>query len=244
MASVADALASSAVDVLVAILPLAILFLLLQWLFLKLPRLEVMRMLLGLLIAAVGLFLFLVAVTVAYLPFGRALGEAFATVEARWVLPGLGLVLGLVTALGEPAVRILADQIEEASAGSIRRSMVLGAIAVGVALAVAVGLLRIMLSIPLLYILAPSYVLVILLMWLSHRDFIAIAVDAGGVATGPLVNTFLLAVAFGAASGFGEENPVVGGLGLAALIAVAPIVSLLILGVLIRRKQPEPEESK
>ncbi|MGD9740221.1 MAG: DUF1538 domain-containing protein [Bauldia sp.] len=240
----ASVLVTTGIDALIAILPLAALLLVLQRVLLKLPRVDVARVLLGLAMAAGGLFLFLLGVAVAYIPFGRALGEALATVEATWLVMAIGLVLGLLTALGEPAVRILADQVEDASAGSIRRSMVLAAIAVGVAASVAIGLLRIMLGIPLLYILAPGYALVLVLIWLSYRDFVAIAIDAGGVATGPLVNTFLLAVALGASAGFGDESPVVSGLGLAALISVAPIISVLILGVLIRRKQPLREEQK
>src|SRR5690606_3806353 len=41
-----------------------------------------------------------------------------------WLLI-FGAVLGFVTTWGEPAVRVLADQVEQASAGSIRQGMVL-----------------------------------------------------------------------------------------------------------------------
>lgn len=51
-------------------------------------------------------------------------------------MPFAGLRLGFVTTWGEPAVRILAGEVENASGGSIRRSLVLATICAGVAAAV------------------------------------------------------------------------------------------------------------
>ena len=62
------------------------------------------------------------------------------------------------------------------------------------------------------------------------------AVDAGGVATGPMANTFLLALALGVAASVSGRDPVLYGLGLVSLIALAPVMSIMALGVLIRRK--------
>jgi hypothetical protein len=148
-----------------------------------------------------------------------------------------GLFLGFVTTWGEPSVRILADQVEEASNGSIRRTLVLYAICIGVAVWVGLGMLRIGHGVPILYLLVPGYLLAIVIMWLSDRDFVGIAVDAGGVATGPLANTFLLALALGTSASVGGQNPLVNGLGLVSLIAVAPVISLMALGILIRQRQ-------
>ncbi|HEY8514650.1 MAG TPA: DUF1538 domain-containing protein [Candidatus Binatia bacterium] len=228
-------------DVVLAVLPLVVLFATFQVFFLKLPGREVRRILTGTAIAAVGLFLFLFGVNLGFLPFGRAIGEAVGTLPSKWMMGAFGLVLGFVTTWGEPAVRILADQVEEASAGSIRSSLVLAAICIGVAVAVCLGMLRIAYGITLLYILVPSYGLVVAMIRWSHPSFVSISIDAGGVATGPLANTFLLALALGAASTSDHSNPLVHGLGLVALIAVAPLVSVMALGLLVRRKEPRKE---
>ena len=235
-------LARLAWGVALAVLPLGGLFLLFQVLFLRLPRREVSRIVTGTLLASAGLFLFLVGVGIGFLPFGRAIGEAVGALPQKWLLVPFGLVLGFVTTWGEPAVRILADQVEEASAGSIRRSLVLWTICVGVAVAVGLGMLRIAYATPLLYLLVPAYLFVIAMTWWSERRFVAIAVDAGGVATGPLANTFLLALAFGASAAVGHADPLVQGLGLVALIAVAPVVSVMLLGLVVRWKA-RPKES-
>ena len=72
------------------------------------------------------------------------------------------------------------------------------------------------------------------------RGFVAIAIDSGGVATGPLANTFLLALGFGVAAVAGRD-PLVHGLGLAALIALAPIVSVMLLCFVVRLKSAAEE---
>ena len=232
---------SLARSVVLAVLPLAALFALFQLLFLKLPRREVSRILTGTLMASAGLFLFLMGVGLGFLPFGRAIGEAVGALPQKWLLAPFGIVLGFVTTWGEPAVRILADQVEDASTGSIPRSVVLWTVCLGVAVAVGVAMLRIGYGIPLLYLLVPGYALVVAILRWSERRFVAIAIDAGGVATGPLANTFLLALAFGASAAAGNQNPLVQGLGLVALIALAPVLSVMTLGLAVRWKERRKE---
>lgn len=234
-------LGRTAWSVALAVLPLVAFFMFFQFLFLDLPRKEISRILTGTIVASAGLFLFLLGVNIGFLPFGRAIGEALGSLSHKWLLLPFGVVLGFVTTWGEPAVRILADQVEEASSGSIRRSLVLYAVCAGVAVAVGVGMFRIGYGIPLLWLLVPGYGFVLAIMSFSDKAFVSVAVDAGGVATGPLANTFLLALAFGASSATGGQDPLVHGLGLVSLIALAPIISVMALGFLVRWKEPRKE---
>ncbi len=227
-----------------AVLPLAALFMVFQIFLLNLPRKDVRKILTGTLMAAAGLFLFLLGVGIGFMPFGRAIGEALGALPQKWLLLPAGLFLGFVTTWGEPAVRILANQVDEASNGSIRRSLVLYAVCIGVSVFVGLGMLRIGYEIPLLYLLVPGYALVAIMMWFSDKGFVAVAVDAGGVATGPLANTFLLALALGASASMGNQDPVVHGLGLVALIALAPMIPVMMLGLLIRWKEAPKEFRK
>jgi hypothetical protein len=236
-----EELRATAWSVVMAVLPLAMLFMLFQIFLLNLPRKDVREILTGTLVAAAGLFLFLLGVGIGFIPFGLAIGEALGALPQKWLLLPAGLFLGFVTTWGEPAVRILADQVDDSSNGSIRRSLVLYAICVGVSALVGLGMLRIGYEISLLHLLVPGYVLIIIIMWFSDRDFVAIAVDAGGVATGPLANTFLLVLALGASASMGNQDPIVHGLGLLALIAMAPIVSVMALGLLIQWKESRRE---
>ena len=240
-APVLSELGRTAWGVALAVLPLAALFMTFQVLFLKLPAKEVSRILTGTLLASAGLFMFLLGVSVGFLPFGRAIGEALGSLSQKWLLLPFGMLLGFVTTWGEPAVRILADQVEQASTGSIRRSLVVVAVCAGVALAVGLGLFRIAYAIPLLWLLVPGYGIVLAIIWLSDKAFVSVAVDAGGVATGPLANTFLLALALGASAAVGGQDPLVHGLGLVSLIALAPVISVMVLGLVVRWKERQKE---
>lgn len=235
-------IAAAARSVAIAVVPLAVLFLVFQVFLLGLPRRQAADILKGTAIAAVGLFLFLLGVAIGFLPFGRAIGMALIALDHVWLF-AVGMMLGFLTALGEPAIRILAGQVEAASNGSIRKPMVIYAICAGVALWVGLGLLRISFGISLVYLLVPGYLLVLVLLASSDRDFLAVAADAGGVATGPLSNSFLLALALGASAAASGQDPMILGLGFVALIALAPIISVMILGLVIRfrsRKQEKP----
>lgn len=224
----------TALEVVQAVLPLIIIFIVFQVLFLKLPKTYVLNLLKGTVISAFGLLLFLQGVQGGFLPYGQAIGAALGNFTHKWLVIPFGFLLGFVTTWSEPAVRILCDQVEEASAGSIRNRTVLYAICIGVAFFVALGMVRVVYSISLLYILIPGYTLAIIILWFTQKEFVGIAFDAGGVATGPMANTFLLGLGLGLSSVNGDQNVIIYGLGLVALIALAPIISVMTLGLIIR----------
>jgi hypothetical protein len=225
-----------------ALLPLLVLFLIFQFSVLKLPRSYVSNLLKGALLAFVGLGLFLQGVSTGFFPAGRSMGEVLGAIEAQWMLIPFGLMMGFLATWGEPAVRILSSQIEEASGGSVRKSLVLYAISSGVALFVALGMARIVYGIPLLWIIIPGYLLAIGMLWFNEKSVIAIAFDAGGVATGPMVVTFVLAIAIGITSAIEGRDPVMDGFGLVALIALAPILTIMVIGLILRIKLRRKEE--
>jgi len=224
-------------SVLKALGPLLGVFLVYQGLMLKLPRHYVWGLLKGTLVAVAGLILFLQGVRIAFLPVGEAVGEALGGLSQRWFLVPAGAFLGFLTTWTEPAVRVLCDQVEKASAGVMRKPTVLIAICAGVALFVGLGMARILYGIPLLYIVIPGYAVAVLMMWFSEREYLSVAFDAGGVATGPMAVTFLMALAVGATSATGDLDPIVHGFGLIALIALAPILSVMVLGFIFRLKR-------
>ena len=217
-----------------ALLPLVSLFLIFQFLFLKLPRRYIFNLLKGTLLAVVGLLLFLEGVRIGFLPAGQAIGETLGNITWKWLLIPFGFFIGFLTTWTEPAVRILCDQVEKASAAAIRKSVILYVICAGVALFVGLGMAKIIYGIPLLYIVVPGYIIVLIMLWFSDKQFLSVAFDAGGVATGPMAVTFLMAIAIGISSTIEGRDPVIHGFGLIALIALAPIISVMAMGLVVR----------
>ena len=95
----------------------------------------------------------------------------------------------------------------------------------------------IMLYSPLLKIsLRFRYLIVFILSYIVPKMFVGIAFDAGGVATGPMTATFILAFVQGAAYSNPGSHPILDGLGMIALVAMMQIITLQILGVIFKIK--------
>ncbi|HDQ41185.1 MAG TPA: DUF1538 domain-containing protein [Desulfonatronum sp.] len=220
-------------EVLLALAPLAAFFLFFQLLYLKLPQEFVVNMVKGVFLCACGLILFLQGVQVGFMPVGTAMGEVLGAMNKPWLLIPIGFFLGLVATIAEPAVHILSYEVEKASSGSIREKTILATLSLGVALFVALGMAKIIYGVPIHHILVPGYLLALLMMRFCEATFVAIAFDAGGVATGPMTVTFVLAVALGMASAIDGRDPILDGFGLIALVAMAPILSVMALGMIV-----------
>ena len=224
------------VEVLQALAPLVAFFLFFQLVYLKLPGDFVVRMIKGVVLCVFGLILFLQGVQVGFMPVGTAMGEVLGGMDKLWLLIPIGFFLGLVATIAEPAVHILSYEVEKTSSGSIREKTILATLSLGVAVFVALGMGKIIYGIPIYYILVPGYLLALVMMRFCDATFVAIAFDAGGVATGPMTVTFVLAVALGIASAMPGRDPVLDGFGLIALVAMAPILSVMALGIIVTYK--------
>jgi len=66
--------------------------------------------------------------------------------------------------------------------------------------------------------------------------FVGIAFDSGGVASGPMTATFILAFVQGAAEAMEGANVLVDGFGMIAMVALTPLITLQIVGVIFKLK--------
>ncbi|NCC63746.1 MAG: DUF1538 domain-containing protein, partial [Spirochaetia bacterium] len=154
---------SSSLEVLQALGPLVVLLGMYHVALLHLSRYQLIRTIQGLVYAALGLILFLVGVNGAFMPIGSAIGKLIGSSEQVWLLIPIGLFLGAVVVLAEPAVWVLTDQVRDVSGGSIKKSMVLLFFSIGVSIAVALAMLRVVYQLPLLYFLFPGYLIALLM---------------------------------------------------------------------------------
>jgi hypothetical protein len=232
-----EGLASVARDGLVMLLPLVVLFLVFQVMFLHLPRQRVKDIMVGFVLTLVGLTLFLHGVNLGFVQAGEAIGRIVGGGRHRWLLVPLGLVLGFVATLAEPAIRILNVEVERVTAGYIDRRIMMAFLATGVALAVALSMVRILAGIPLWAMVLPGYAAALALSCRVKPVFVAIAFDSGGVVTGPMIATFVMSLCIAAASAVEGGNVLRDGFGMVALVALIPILTILVLGWLYTRKE-------
>lgn len=206
-----------------------------QFFILHLPWEKFFDIIKGFMLTFFGVAIFLQGVYAGFIPIGQQMGIILGDLSYNWILMPLGFILGFVVILAEPTVHVMMDQVERVTSGSIPGSLMLYSMAIGVAVAVALAMARIVYGISLGYILIPGYILAFLMTRFTSEQFVSMAFDAGAVATGPMTVSFMLAMAIGVATGIEGRDPVLEGFGLVALVFLAPILTVLALGVIYQK---------
>ena len=230
-------------NVTMALLPIVVFFLIFQVTALHLRKLPFIRIMIGILVTLVGLVLFLTGANVGFQALGVALGEQIASLGPwRYLLIPIAILMGWFIIQAEPAVHVLNKQVEELSAGAISESAMHYALAIAVASANGLAMLRVLSGISVMWIIIPGYLAALALTLVVPPTFTAIAFDSGGVASGPLTATFMLPFAMGACQALGG-NIMLDAFGLVALVAMMPLITVQIMGLIYVIKTRKAEEA-
>jgi len=225
------------IESLIALLPITVLFFIYNFTKFKIKKGEMVNIIKGLIFSLLGLVIFLTAVNSGFMDMGRIIGMELAKMS-HGLLIAIGFVLGLIVVLVEPAVHVLGSQIEEVTGGYIPINLIRMTLSMGVGTAIALSMVRIVVpQVKLWYFILPAFAVAVLLSFKSNPIFVGIAYDAGGVASGPMTATFVLALAQGAASSIETADVLVDGFGVIAMVATAPVLSLMVLGTIFQRKK-------
>jgi hypothetical protein len=222
-------------DSFVAILPLFVIFAVFQTAASRFPKRQARRVVVGLIYNCLGLILFLFGVNVGFMDLGVKLGVTIVAYDKNLLIVALGFIIGFVTIMAEPAVYVLMRQIEDVTSGYVRRSIVLGALAIGVGSAVGLSMLRILSpGIQLWHYLLPGFTVCILLSFFTPKLFVGIGFDSGGVASGPMTATFILAFSQGVASATAGADVLKDAFGMISMVAMMPIITIELLGLIFK----------
>ncbi|URM31555.1 DUF1538 domain-containing protein [Cytobacillus firmus] len=224
-------------EVFLALLPILLIFLLLQKLIFKISKKAVHKILKGIVFTFLGLVLFLAGVNAGFMDVGTAVGHSIASLDSKAYIIIIGFILGFVTILAEPAVHVLTHQIEDVTSGYVKRKVVMISLSIGVGAAVALSVLRIIIpELQLWHYLLPGYAIAIAMTYFVPKLFVGIAFDSGGVASGPMTATFILAFMQGAAESIEGANVLIDGFGMIAMVALTPLIALQVLGFIFKLK--------
>lgn len=222
-------------EVLVALAPILLLFFGFQVTVLRLPGSELRRIGVGLAYTYVGLVLFLTGVNIGFLPMGDTLGRVIGESRFRALLIPLCMLMGYLAVAAEPAVHVLNAQVEEVTAGAVKKTVMMKAMSIGVAVSVGLAMTRVLTGLSIWWVLAPGYLLALALTFFTDPIFTAIAFDSGGVASGPMTAAFMLPLFMGACGAVGG-NILEDAFGVVALVAMTPLIAIQVLGVVYRVK--------
>ena len=205
-------------------------FIIIQAIYIKLPKKKLLKIGIGIVYTFIGLVIFLTAANIGFLPIGYKMGKLLANMSPTIVII-FGFVLGLVVVLAEPAIHVLTKQVEEITNGGVTKKSMLIALSIGVGLAICLAMIRIVFNFSILYYVFPGYILSLALSFFVPKMYTAIAFDSGGVASGPLTSTFILPFAIGVCLTLqGEEGVLSNAFGVVALVAMIPPISIQLLG--------------
>ncbi|TGL20118.1 DUF1538 domain-containing protein [Leptospira yanagawae] len=142
-------------------------------------------------------------------------------------------ILGYSATLAEPALSALGNAVEETTVGTFRKSLLIQSVAIGVGFGTLIGILKIILEIPIVWILVPVYLFLLLLNRLSKPEFIEIAWDSAGVTTGPITVPLVIAMGLGIGNQLGTTD----GFGILACASAFPILTVLVMGILVENSR-------
>lgn len=207
----------------------------------------------GIFLAIAGMCIFKVGLTYGLAKLGDQSGGliagAFASVDAIIASPlyslsvGVGIaalfawVLGLGATLAEPALNAMGMTVQHLTNGAFKKSMLMGAVSIGVATGIMLGVLKLIFDFHILYILLPGYALGLFLTLFSTEEFVNVGWDAAGVTTGPVTVPLVLAMGLGFGTALGSTE----GFGILAAASICPIVAVLLLGLYVQFKVKREE---
>lgn len=231
-----DGILEVVMDVLIALLPIALVFIVSQFWLLKYSKKRIKKILIGTVFTIIGLVMFLQGVNVGYLPLAREAGRQLGNLPNVWLIIPIGFVIGLSTTLADPAIYVLVKEVEHTSGGTIKRKLMFISLCIGVGLAIALAMIKLLFGLKIYWIIIPGYMIAITMTYFLEQDFAAMAFDSGGVVTGTMVASFLLPLSTGVAESLGGD-PLIDGFGIVGLVALTPIITMLTLGLLMQRKR-------
>jgi len=223
-------------EVSLALLPIAVFFIIFQLKYKSFRKKQLIRVGVGVIYTFIGLVTFLTGVNVGFMPVGQFLGSEMAGSKYKWLLIPLGMIIGYFIVAAEPAVHVLNKQVEEISDGAISSKVMQRSLSIGISVSVAIAMIRILTGISIFWFLIPGYALALILSFFVPKIFTGIAFDSGGVASGPMTATFLLPFVVGACNKLGG-NVLTDAFGVVAMVAMTPLITIQLLGLIYKYKQ-------
>jgi len=233
-----DTVMSTVLDV----MPIVLIIFAFQYLVIRRPMPHLKKLVIGFVYVLLGLSLFLIGLEQALFPIGKLMAQQLSdpafisggtstTPSELWTdyiwLLLFGASIGCASALAEPALIAVATKANQVSGSAISSWGLRIAVAIGAAMGVTVGVIRIITGIPLHYLVIGAYVVVIIQTFFVPRLIIPLAYDSGGVTTSTVTVPVITALGLGLASTIPGRNPLMDGFGMIATTCLFPIITVM-----------------
>lgn len=198
----------------------------------------------GLFLVAIGLTLFVYGLKIGLFPIGESMAHSFASKGSLFWILIFAFALGFGTTVAEPALIAVANEaaLVAADGGLIAdtaestKNYADGlrlTVAFSVGLAIVVGVLRIIRGWPIQYLIMGGYICVMIMTMFAPPQIIGIAYDSGGVTTSTITVPLVTALGIGLATSIRGRNPMTDGFGLIAFASLTPMIFVMAYGMLL-----------
>ena len=221
-------------ETLKAVLPILVIVLLLCFSIAPIPPSILMTFLIGAILLIVGMLFFNVGVEISMTPIGERVGSVMTRSKNVFIIILISFIMGFIITISEPDLQVLAQQVP-----SIPNLVLILAVALGVGIYLVIALLRMLIGIPLSYLLVFFYGIIFILAFFVPGDFLSVAFDSGGVTTGPMTVPFIISFGIGVSAIRSDKHAEDDSFGLVALCSIGPILSVLILGMIFNPESTE-----
>jgi len=197
----------------------------------KMPENSV-SIIIGLVIVAIGLALFIRGLELGIFPVGEKLAFEFSKKGSIFWLLIFSFLIGFSTTIAEPALIAIADKAQVISSGKIDAYLLRLTVAISVGFAISLGVFRIIIGHPLHYYIIIGYIIAVIITFFTPKDIVGLAYDSGGITTSTVTVPLVAALGIGLASSIKGRNPVIDGFGLIAFASLTPIIFVQIYGII------------
>ncbi|MGB5506083.1 MAG: DUF1538 domain-containing protein [Sulfurovum sp.] len=215
------------------LLPIIIVVALFQGVIIRTVPDNLISIVIGLTIVAVGLALFIRGLELGIFPIGEGLAVDFAKKGSLFWLLAFAFTIGFSTTVAEPALIAIADKAAVISDGRVDAFFLRMTVAFSVGFAIALGTYRILVGHPIQYYIISGYIIVVVITFFAPREIIGLAYDSGGVTTSTVTVPLVAALGIGLASSIKGRNPAIDGFGLIAFASLMPMIFVQAYGILV-----------
>lgn len=215
------------------ILPMILVVLVFQYLILRRPLVNPLKVTLGFVMVLFGLYAFVLGLKLGLFPVGTLMAEQL--IDRGWnsLILLFAFMIGFATTMAEPALIAIGQQAEEAAHGKLKGAVIRLIVALGVAIGITVGVYRIISGDSIHYYIMAGYAVVVLLTAFAPRYIIALAFDLGGVTTSEVTVPLVTALGIGLASSIEGRNVLIDGFGLIAFASIFPIITVMLYAITV-----------
>jgi len=215
-----------------SVLPVSLIVILLNFTIAPIGSYLLWKFIIGSVFIIMGLTIFLFGVELGIQPIGSLMGETITKSKKIWIVILFGFILGFFINIAEPDLQVLARQVSNITSGVLSQISLVVVVSVGIGIMVALGLLRIVFSIPINKLLTVLYGIILLLAVFSSESFHGIAFDSGGATTGSMTVPFILALGLGVASFKGGTEAEEDSFGLVGIASTGPMIAVFTMSIL------------